>query len=200
MPNRPPSRTQIQSMLRGPNVPATVASTATTTMRNGVQITTGTTPVEKQNIGELITHIAKSDNHLWQALNSLQQQANSLAGQNSNWTSWVPQFSDPAITQQLTTTNTSAYYMTVGAILNIAIRTDVVLGLNDVMEISLPVDVGELIVKTCAAFLVEVGLSSSLYSGVLNVEIVNQTALLKLSSFFRSMNCTLTMGGAIAIL
>lgn len=195
MPNKPPSRTQIQSMLRTPNIPAVVPDTSSTANIKGVQTTTGATPPNKGNIGDLITHIAKSDNHLWQALTALQAQTNDLAGNTTSWTSWVPNISDfngnPLFVDQ-----TAAYYLVQGQLLFIELYAFLFVSTNRIV-VSLPIDVGSIVIKTCAGYLFE---NTYDFVGLAGIQIVDNVALVYAAPSAVGTDCTLMMGGAIAIL
>lgn len=159
----------------------------------------------KQQIASLITHIARQDNHLWQALNSLQNQTNGIVNQTTDWTSW-----NPALKCYLTATSTvpvvsvdelSAYYMVSGQICYIELWTNTVVlqpGTEKIL-LDLPVDIGDTISKTCSAWLVAPTLLSY-GNGICSVECLSQTATLVINPNFANVTCRFMMGGALGII
>lgn len=157
--------------------------------------------VKKRAIGDLITHISRSDNHLWQALTSLQSQTNALVNQNQmpTWTSWLPQIVDAA-ENVLITDELLGYYMVSGQLLFIEIHARrLVLQGAPQITVSMPVDVGDVIPKTCFAWLYQGSLATQ-GNGIIQVEITNRTALLIANPNFVYTTCIFGMGGAIGIL
>ena len=170
-------------------------STVNLTVLPGRQTVTTTTSPSKQSIADLINHISQKDNHLWQALNSLQNQSNSIIASTTAWTTWNPQFIDD---QNIPIANQiSAYYMTTGSLLVIDISGQLVIGsASSAMQISMPVDVGDAEIKTCACYL-DVADQDN---GIVYVGIIRRTAIAIIKPESRSHTCNFTMGGAIAIL
>lgn len=162
--------------------------------------TTDTQVAKKQQIADLITHLGKSDNHLWQALTSLQSQTNALVNQNQmpTWTSWLPKIADLNFTP-LVTTELLGYYMVSGQLLFIEIFARQ-LALTSVpqVSVSLPVDVGDMITKTCYAWFFNGSLATS-GNGIIEVEIKNQSALLIFNPDFLNTTGRFGMGGMIGI-
>lgn len=191
-------RTVIQSMVRTPNNPAVIpGSTGATDLRDGVQVTTGTNLQSQGDIAHLITHIAKSDNHLWQALTALQAQTNGIVNNTGRWTSWDPQFRDVS-GQVPTYSDVAAYYMTYGPLLFIELRANITT-ISNRTEISMPVNVGSIVVKTCAAYMM-IDTTVPTFVGVIGVEIVDTTALITVAPPVVGVDAIFMMGGAIAIL
>lgn len=189
-------RTVIQRLTRTPNDPAVLPdNTGATSLDNGVQVTTGTNLQGKENIGNFISHLAKADNHLWQALTTLQRQTNGLVDNTGNWTSWVPEFSNEN-SQPLFVDSSAAYYMTYGPILFIELYAFLSVSTNKIF-VSLPINVGSIIIKTCAAYLFE---NSYDFVGVAGVQIFDNVAVVFAAPAALGTDCTLMMGGAIAIL
>lgn len=146
MPIRPPvtgarSRMTQQNFLADPNTPVTV---------------TAPQKVGSPNISDLITHIAKSDNHLWQALTSLQAQTNQLAGSQTVWAAWNPQISDQS-GNILAAPDLAAYYMimnnTLFVQLNVQNLTFTQVS-TTALQIILPINIGRIVIQTCAAYLI----------------------------------------------
>lgn len=193
-------RTVIQSMLRTPNNPATLPdNTGATALRKGIPVTTGTNLQGKEDIGDLITHVAKSDNHLWQALTSLQRQANGLVNNTSNWTSWVPHILND-VGDPVSVTNDAAYFMTYGPLLFIELHTDIDMTPPTYgLQVNLPIDVGSIVIKTCAAYLVP-DVQHPDINAVLAVEIFSNVAVIAIDTSVVGITCRFMMGGAIAIL
>lgn len=163
--------------------------------------TTDTQTAKKQQIADLITHLGKSDNHLWQALTSLQAQSNALVNQNQmpTWTSWLPKIAD-ASGVPLVYTELLGYYMVTGQLLFIEIfARQLVLTSAPQIIVTLPVDVGDMIPKTCYAWLYNGSLATQ-GNGVIEVEIRNQSALLIANPNFVQTTCRFGMGGMIGIL
>lgn len=189
-----PTRTNPQVPPKyGPVIPATPVQTP------------GQTSVpKKRQIIDLISHIAKADNHLWQALNSLQDQTNSIVGSSTQWTSWNPKIQDDTTPQPLPvpTVGLSAYYMSTGTILYIEIYSRA-LTINSnpnpqFITVSLPVDIGDTIIRTCSAYLTPV--TSPTANGVIGVELRKRTATITINPAFRTLICKFAMGGAIGII
>lgn len=161
----------------------------------GTVIPSTQTP-KKRQINDLITHIAKSDNHLYQALTSLQSQSNSIIGNITNWTSWNPKISND---QNIVVPNTelSAYYMVMWNLLFIELHGQITIpNPSAFLQISLPVDIGETILKTCAAYL----MNPAYYNGAIGVEAQKQLAVVYVQPLFGGINCTFMMGGALGII
>lgn len=160
---------------------------------------------KKRQIADLISHIAKQDNHLWQALNSLQSQTNSMINQTSSWTSWNP---TPACWQTLAGPpvpllfqELNAYYMVSGQLLFINIWTYSVTipAGTEQITIDLPVDIGETIVKTCAAWLTSPNLRTQ-GNGICAVEAQGQTITITINPNFTGVISRFNMGGVLGII
>lgn len=143
-----------QSMLATPNVPTTVAPP-------------GRHSNNQPQISDLITHIAKQDNHLWQALSSLQAQTNQIAGSTTVWSAWNPQISNGTI--PLNPGAMAAYY----AIINnqtlqvqLNCQNMVVTANTTAFQILLPMSIGRVVIQTCAAYLPDFSTNINLVIGV----------------------------------
>lgn len=126
---------------------------ANNTQPTVVQPSTGIS--KRQPISDLITHIAKSDNHLWQALISLQQQTNALQNSVTNWQAW-----DVQIVQQtgqvLPTADIAAYYMTFSNILFVQLNCQQLTfpsGNTTALQLLLPMSIGRIVIQTCSAYI-----------------------------------------------
>lgn len=139
---------------QGTNIPSTPVTTPTP----------AGTP-RKQQINDLISHIARSDNHLWQALNSLQNQTNNIVGNTTDWRAWDPKIaawdpSNPSFPQGKPMdriVELVGYYMTMGNVLFIEVYAQLLLfplGFN-FMVVDLPMNIGQTVIRTCAAYLTE---------------------------------------------
>ena len=160
----------------------------------------------KKQIGSLITHIARSDNHLWQALTSLQSQANAIISLTTDWTSWDATVKDN-LGVPLDTVELGSYYMVSGQICFIEVSGNVVLSSTSVItsiNIDLPVNLGETVSKTCAAYLAAFNTDGSLNlamgDGVVLVNLWKQIATVFIRPTFTGLTCRFTMGGAIGII
>ena len=133
----------IQQSLTANNQNPTIASNSTTT---GV----GSRP----QIADLITHIARQDNHLWQALNSLQNQISNVDNSVSNWAAFDPQIVDN-FDNPLTETDMAAYYMISGQTLFVQINCQKLTFpvQATALQVMLPVNIGRIVIQTCAAYL-----------------------------------------------
>lgn len=158
LPNRVPvtgarSRMTQQNFLTDPNTPVTVTPPGKT---------------GSPNISDLITHIAKSDNHLWQALTSLQAQTNQINGSATTWAAWNPQISDQS-GNILAAPDLAAYYMimnnTLFVQLNVQHLTFTAIG-TTALRILLPISIGRIVIQTCAAYL----LSTLVVNDVMSLE------------------------------
>lgn len=175
-----------------PSAGATVAATSVTTVP-------GTALANKRQIGDMITHLITGDNHLWQALTSLQQQANGIVNNVQDWTSWNPKISDDH-NVVLKSTELSAYYMTFGTVMFTEVRAETlqITGNANRILIDLPVDVGETIYKTCVAYLIPPALNGN---GVIGLEAQKQMATIYINtSLVRGVTCKFLMGGSLGII
>lgn len=171
-----------------PGTGTTIPSTeVTTTSPAGV--------IRKRQISDLITHIAKSDNHLWQALTSLQNQTNGLVGIVTDWTAWDPQIVDDT-GNVLASKELAGYYMTNGRLCFIEIHGQVTVtaGASNI-QVSLPMDIGETIIKTCTAYL-----TSTDDNGVIGVEARKRVVVVTIKPSFRGLTCKFMMGGDLGII
>ena len=160
-------------------------------------------PPKKGSIAGLITHIAKGDNHLFQALSSLQQQTNTIVGNTTPWTTWNPNFTDSS-NIPLLYSNFSAYYMTLGAlfIFQIVYYSLILPSPSNItlmyIQTALPVDIGPALVKTCPAYLVQD--LQPVVNGVSAVQAISRTLAISFDPGFSGSSCTLIAGGVMGII
>lgn len=157
------------------------------------------TPAKLQQTADLITHIAKADNHLWQALTSLQNQVNSVVNNITDWTRWNPKFYD-STNRPLANRQMSAYYMVIGPVLLLNVY-----GLLDILDVpdirfDLPIDVGETIIKTCSAYLFSPTILSE-GNGVAIVRLQKQLFMMYIKpTFYNKTDCDFAASGTIGII
>lgn len=193
----PANHPTVVSHLVSPKTGATVAATGVTTVPSAAL-------ANKRQIADLITHLTSRDNHLWQALTSLQQQANGIVNNVQDWTSWTPKINDDQL-NVLVSTELSAYYMTLGTILFTEIRatTLTITPTAQLIHIDLPIDCGETIFKTCIAYLIYPYSSGSITytdNGVIGIEAQRQQATIYIKPAVRGQVCRFLMGGSVGII
>ena len=154
--------------------------------------------VKVQQTASLISHIAKLDNHLWQALTSLQTQANSIVANTTDWTSWNPKIYD-STNVPLKTTELSAYYMVHKQLLFIELFGLVTFANSPDIRIDLPMDTGETITKTCAAYVYCPPIFSE-GNGVVIARVNGRVFQMFVRAPFENQTCDVAIGGAIGII
>ena len=162
--------------------------------------------VKKQQIGQFITHLARQDNHLWQALTSLQSQTNGIVNQTTDWSSWTPDIKDSLLVP-LPVTEVNAYFMTSGQVcyIELFIEQLTMSSTANSIQIGLPMDIGETTFKTFAAYMMVLEPPNNLPypdlgTGLVFVQARRQLATIYVNPTFQNRTCMFIMGGAVGII
>lgn len=191
-----------QSNTTPPSIPTTVPS-GTSSGTPGTQ----TPPTAKtRQTSDLVTHIARSDNHLWQALTSLQNQSNAIINNATDWTSWNPKLYDQS-NNPIGTKEMLGYYMTSWQSCFMELHgTVLIFGLSDPhptsqVQFDLPMDVGQTVIKTMTVYIM-----APFDNGVMGVEIQKMKAIIYLRPSFVAQiphggtACKFMAGGSVGII
>lgn len=157
------------------------------------------TTQKTRQTGDLITHLSKQDNHLWQALTSLQSQVNDVVRNTTDWTRWDPKIYDNNM-MPLVKENVASYYMRLGQLMFISIfgLVTVTATAKDV-RIDLPMDLGDTVYKTCVVYLSEPW-DDPTVNGVVDVYAQRQLMVITIRPELQGLKCRLSVGGPLGII
>ena len=197
------------SLLRPPGTVVTIPAgtnpiTKVTTRLNQPIIQTPTAPnANKQQTSDLTAHLASTDNRLWQATTSLQSQSNSIINNQTDWTYWNPKHYNEN-NDVLANEEFAGYYMISWQTLYLEAHGNITLS-GHLLQLDLPMDVGEIIIKTCAAYLMYPvkDVPNGVYpvvNAVVGVDIQKMLLTIYVNPEYTGLKCTLALGGAVGII